>query len=160
MTIQILRRRSDKGDELAYPIEALGLFEWYVNIKFLYGWKHSASHCKNHLVNTVQGSNPCLFRESYQSNKRQMQIYCLCRWGETTSLNCGHQEAYCSSARWYTRMNTEGHGGIISTGENSWLFTRYIWQLYQQSPSSEWGSGRKECWILPTKYLFHTLRVL
>jgi hypothetical protein len=24
---------------------------------------------------------------------------CLCRWDETTSLNCGHQRAYCSSPR-------------------------------------------------------------
>jgi hypothetical protein len=26
---------------------------------------------------------------------------CTCRWGETTSLNCGHQRAYCSTPRWY-----------------------------------------------------------
>jgi hypothetical protein len=28
--------------------------------------------------------------------------WCLsCRWGETMSLKCGHQRAYCSSPRWY-----------------------------------------------------------
>jgi hypothetical protein len=40
-----------------------------------------------------------------------------CRWGETTSLNCGHQRAYCSSRRWY--MSKENNGGVISTGEYS-----------------------------------------
>jgi hypothetical protein len=24
-----------------------------------------------------------------------------CQWGETMSLNCGHQQAYCSSSSWY-----------------------------------------------------------
>jgi hypothetical protein len=43
-----------------------------------------------------------------------------CRWSETTSLNCGHQLAYCSSPRWHLYMSIE-HGGMISTGENSWF---------------------------------------
>jgi hypothetical protein len=42
-----------------------------------------------------------------------------CRWGETTSLNCGHQLACCSSVRWY--MSMENHGGMILMGENSWF---------------------------------------
>jgi hypothetical protein len=40
-------------------------------------------------------------------------------WGETTSVNCGHQQAYCSSLRWY--MNIENHGGMILSGEVSWF---------------------------------------
>jgi hypothetical protein len=44
-----------------------------------------------------------------------------CGWGETTSLNCGHQQAYCSSLRWY--MSMENHSGMMMwTEENSWLF--------------------------------------
>jgi hypothetical protein len=43
---------------------------------------------------------------------------CSRRWGETISLNCGHQQAYCSSSRWY--MSVENHGGMILTGENWW----------------------------------------
>jgi hypothetical protein len=38
------------------------------------------------------------------------------RWGETMSLNGGHQRAYCSSARLCTSM--EHHGGMILTKEN------------------------------------------
>jgi hypothetical protein len=29
---------------------------------------------------------------------------CSCRWGETMNLNCSHQQAYCSSPRWYMSM--------------------------------------------------------
>jgi hypothetical protein len=43
----------------------------------------------------------------------------LCLGGETMSLNCGSQKAYCSSPRWYMSMET--HGWIILTGENSWF---------------------------------------
>jgi hypothetical protein len=39
-----------------------------------------------------------------------------CRWSKTMCPNCGHQRAYCSSPRWYMRV--EGHGGIMFTGEN------------------------------------------
>jgi hypothetical protein len=28
-------------------------------------------------------------------------VWRSCRWCETTSLNCGHKRAYCSSPRWY-----------------------------------------------------------
>jgi hypothetical protein len=38
---------------------------------------------------------------------------------ETTSLNRGHQRAYCSSPRWY--MCVENLGEVmIPTGENTW----------------------------------------
>jgi hypothetical protein len=30
--------------------------------------------------------------------------FCSCRWGETMSLNCGHQRVQCSSLRWYMTM--------------------------------------------------------
>jgi hypothetical protein len=159
MAIQILRRRSDKGDELAYPIEALRLFEWYVNIKFLCGWKHSASHCKDQLVNTVQGSNPwCSENHTNPINGRCRVIVVyvdgmrLRLWTVATKRPVVHLPCDIwvrkATVEWYRQGKTPDY------------FTRYIWQLYQQSPSSEGGSGRKECWILPTKYLFHTLRVL
>jgi hypothetical protein len=45
--------------------------------------------------------------------------YCSCRCGETMSLNCGHQRAYCSYPRWY--MSTESNGGMIFTGETKEL---------------------------------------
>jgi hypothetical protein len=38
---------------------------------------------------------------------------CSCRWGETTSLSCGHHRAYCSSNRW--NMSTGSHSGMTST---------------------------------------------
>jgi hypothetical protein len=41
---------------------------------------------------------------------------CSYQWDETTSLNCGHQRAYCSSQRWY--MIIQSHGGMILGGEN------------------------------------------
>jgi hypothetical protein len=28
-------------------------------------------------------------------------LCCICWWGETMSLNCGHQRACCSSSRWH-----------------------------------------------------------
>jgi hypothetical protein len=30
-----------------------------------------------------------------------------CRWGETVSLDCGYQRAYCSSPRWYMNSDTQ-----------------------------------------------------
>jgi hypothetical protein len=39
-----------------------------------------------------------------------------CWWDEMTSLNCGHQQAYCSSPRWYMRM--ESRGGMMFIREN------------------------------------------
>jgi hypothetical protein len=47
---------------------------------------------------------------------------CSCR-GETVSLNCGHQLAYCPFPRWYMCM--ESHDGMILTGENwkTWIKT-------------------------------------
>jgi hypothetical protein len=41
-------------------------------------------------------------------------ICCSCRWGNTMSLNCGHQRA-CSSP-WHISM--ESHRRMILTGEN------------------------------------------
>jgi hypothetical protein len=41
---------------------------------------------------------------------------CLSPWGETVSLDCGNQQAYCSSLRWY--MSMKSHGGIIVIWDN------------------------------------------
>jgi hypothetical protein len=40
---------------------------------------------------------------------------CSCRWVKSVSLNCGHQQAYCSCPRWH--MSMERHGGMIRTEE-------------------------------------------
>jgi hypothetical protein len=40
---------------------------------------------------------------------------CLCRWGHTMSLNCDHQQAYCSYRMWY--MSVDSHGRVILTGK-------------------------------------------
>jgi hypothetical protein len=62
-----------------------------------------------------------------------------CRRGETTSLNSGHQRACCTPPSWY--INVENHGGVMSTGKNSWF-------VYQSSlailPAESSGSGREE----------------
>jgi hypothetical protein len=45
-----------------------------------------------------------------------MFVCCVCRWGLTMSLNCGHWQAYCSSHRWYVCL--ESRGGMILTEES------------------------------------------
>jgi hypothetical protein len=45
----------------------------------------------------------------------QICLCCLCWWDETMSLSSGHQQAYCSSPRWY--MSIKSHGGMILTGK-------------------------------------------
>jgi len=53
-------------------------------------------------------------------------LSCSCRWGDTTSQNCGHQQA-----RWYIGM--EGHGGMIIGRETPYSSTRGLWQFYKLS---------------------------
>jgi hypothetical protein len=63
-----------------------------------------------------------------------MMLIIIIMWrGETRSLNCGHQRAYCSSPiRRY--MNMENHKGMTLTGEKSWsIHHRVLWKPYQQS---------------------------
>jgi hypothetical protein len=68
---------------------------------------------------SVTNSNPLLKKKWWS-----------CNWGETTSLNCGHQPAYCLSLRWYLSM--ENHVGMMmSTEENSRLIHQ-LWQSHQQ----------------------------
>jgi hypothetical protein len=50
------------------------------------------------------------------------------RWGETTSLNCSHQCAYCSFPRWYMNMVEWYRQGKIPDSSS-----RAVWQSYQQS---------------------------
>jgi hypothetical protein len=42
--------------------------------------------------------------------------WCSRRSGKTMSVNCGHQQAYSSSRRWYISM--ESHCGMTLAGEN------------------------------------------
>jgi hypothetical protein len=48
---------------------------------------------------------------------------------KTTSLNCGHQRAYCSSPG---NINMENHGGMISTGKTD-SSTTALWLSYQKN---------------------------
>jgi hypothetical protein len=47
-----------------------------------------------------------------------------CRWGDTTSLNCGHQPAYCWSLVWYKSL--ENHGGMMTTGKTPGCSSRAL----------------------------------
>jgi hypothetical protein len=70
-----------------------------------------------------------------------------CRWGENTSLNCGHQQAYCSSRRRY--MSIENHGKMMSTDKATDLSTRATWQFYSSHLAASRRNGRWEWWIWP-----------
>jgi hypothetical protein len=48
-------------------------------------------------------------------HKASRSFCCSYGWGNTTSLNFGHQWAYCSSPSWYVSM--ESYGGMIMAGE-------------------------------------------
>jgi hypothetical protein len=62
-----------------------------------------------------------------------------CRWGETTSLNCGHQRTYCSFPRWH--MSTENHGGILVLTEENWFVH---WSFLAVLPAESFGSKQEE----------------
>jgi hypothetical protein len=51
-----------------------------------------------------------------QSINYKCSYCCSCRMGETVSLNCRLQRAYCSFPKLYMRL--ENHGGTILTGKN------------------------------------------
>jgi hypothetical protein len=83
-----------------------------------------------------------------------MSISCWwwsCQWGKTMSLNCGCQQADCSSPRWYMSMGN--HSGMILRGETPDLSTRALWKFYQQSSSSKIG-GNCNCFL---RSISHTL---
>jgi hypothetical protein len=74
--------------------------------------------------------------------------------GETTSLNCGHQLAYCSSPGWY--MDIEKYGGMMSTEENSRSVPQNSLAVLpaELSGSKQEERGR-EWWIWPCEvFLF------
>jgi hypothetical protein len=48
---------------------------------------------------------------------------CSCQWGEMISLNCCHQQAYCSSPRWYYYRS---HGGLVLTGETGEVWEKLV----------------------------------
>jgi hypothetical protein len=57
-----------------------------------------------------------------------------------TSLNCGHQRAYCSSPSWYISM--ENHGGMMmSKEENSWFVLQNSLEIL---PAETPGSKQEE----------------
>jgi hypothetical protein len=72
---------------------------------------------------------------------------CSCRWGETMSLNCGHQETYCSFPMSYVSMKC--HGGLTDRGkpnnsEEKNEFQCHSVQFHMDWPGSEPGRPRRE----------------
>jgi hypothetical protein len=73
--------------------------------------------------------------------------------------NRGHQRAYCSSPGdicvWRTMVDWYRQGKTPDSP------ARAHRKFYQQSSSSvAWGTWRRKCWSLTTKYLFHTRKGL
>jgi hypothetical protein len=54
-------------------------------------------------------------------------LFVRCRWGETTSLNCGYQQAPDDVRAWITMVE------IYWLGKTSESSTRELWQSYEQS---------------------------
>jgi hypothetical protein len=75
--------------------------------------------------------------------------------GDTTSVNCSHQRAYCSSARWYVSMDR--HGGILLTGVNS-SFHQICLAILQAESSSSKARGIGEGYdaFFRMKYIVRT----
>jgi hypothetical protein len=94
-------------------------------------------------------------RQSSTANRRWKVWWWTCRCGHITSLNCGHQRAYCSSPMWY--MSTESYGGMISTG-NSWFFHQSSLEILPAESTSSivGGAGEGNDKFCLTKYFFYT----
>jgi hypothetical protein len=89
------------------------------------------------------------------SNEHTVCMLWSCRWwGETISLNYGHQWAYCSSPRWY--MSMENCGGYDIDRVKLLIHPSEL----AGNPSSSHlaasrGNGQREWWIWPCKvFLF------
>jgi hypothetical protein len=80
--------------------------------------------------------------------------------GKTTSLNCDHWRAYCSSTRRY--MNMENHDEMISTEETPDLSTRALLTFIPADSSSRETGGTwwKKCAEFCLRNIFHTRRIL
>jgi hypothetical protein len=74
---------------------------------------------------------------------------------DTMSLNCGHQQDYCSSPRWY--MSIENQSGMIMTAEYFWfVHKRPLAIIIEESSSNKAGGiGRENNECCLTKNLFH-----
>jgi hypothetical protein len=96
--------------------------------------------------------------------KKRADVLCIlktwwwwsCRWGGTTSLNCGQQRAYCSSSGWY--MSMKNHSGMVLTGKNSrFVHKSSLAIISAKSSCSEAGRSEERYYeFCLTKYLFHT----
>jgi hypothetical protein len=67
-----------------------------------------------------------------------------CRWSETKSPNCGHQQAYCSLPSLYMSMKTRGRR--CQLGKNPIRTPEYSLTILPAEPSSSklGGSGRRK----------------
>jgi hypothetical protein len=63
-----------------------------------------------------------------------------CWWGEATSLNCGHQRAYCLSPRWY--MSMDNHDGMMMSTEENW----FVHQSFLAILPAESSGSKQEVW--------------
>jgi hypothetical protein len=96
----------------------------------------------------------CLFTSCHHSlsPKRCWCPWWSCRYGETTSLNCGNHRVCCASPRWH--MGMEDHDGMVSTGENWFVHQSSLKIIPAESYSSKAGGNlRRKLWIWPVKYL-------
>jgi hypothetical protein len=69
-----------------------------------------------------------------------------CWWGETISLNCSHQRAYCLPQVIYEHGN---NGETIMTGKTHDFSTSTFWQFCQQSSNSKACNLGKGIRIVP-----------
>jgi hypothetical protein len=59
----------------------------------------SQNRCPGNVTSSLYFYNPPHLHIT--TTIKMSACYLTCCWGETTSLNCGHQLAFCSSPRWY-----------------------------------------------------------
>jgi hypothetical protein len=106
-------------------------------------------------------------RHSLVTSSDCLKVSCLmilrwwqCLWGEITSLNCGHQVAYCSSLRWYVSMGNRD--GIMSTEDNNWFVHKStVTVLPEESSGSkqeERGKGMMDA-VLRSIFVYSCLRI-
>jgi hypothetical protein len=84
---------------------------------------------------------------------------CSCRWRETTSLNCGHQLAYCSSPWWYMGMECHDSNDTVRGKPNNSEKNLSQCQFVHHKSRMEW-TGREPgspCWVAGDCPLSHDM---
>jgi hypothetical protein len=123
--------------------------------------RHGVSQLVSYLVFWVL--TPCWLVGAYQRSGGTYWLHLCwwssCRWGDTTSLNCGHQWTYCLSPRWY--MSMENRGGIMLKEEDTWFIHQNSLSILPADScvrkQQERAKGRK---IYPCEIFFSYLQVI